>query len=174
MNEDRVRQEFAKAYDKFSDAIFRHCYFRLSNRERAKEIMQETFVRVWDYAGRGNKIEFTKIKPLLYKTASNLLIDEYRKNKNELSLDQLKEKGFEIAEDTKMAQKANEGMEIEKIKKVLDTLDEKHREVIIMRYIDKLEPKEIAEAIGDTPNNVSVKINRGIKQIKRYIENERN
>ena len=168
-----MKQAFAKAYDDFADAIFRHCYFRLSNREKAKDMMQETFMRVWGYMEKGNTIEFTKIRPFLYKTASNLIIDEYRRNKHELSLDLLREDGFEIAGEVKTEQEVNSRMEIERIKKTLDQLDDKHKEVIVMRYIDKLEPKEIAEALGDTPNNVSVKINRGIAQIKKYIEDER-
>jgi len=173
MTEDRLKQEFAKAYDDFADAIFRHCYFRLSNRERAKELMQETFMRTWSYIEKGNTIEFTKIKPFLYKTASNLIIDEYRRNKHELSLDKLKEDGFEVVGEVKTEEGIDVRMEMEKIEKVLGQLDEKHREVIVMRYIDKLEPKEIAEVLNDTPNNVSVKINRGIKQIRKYIEDER-
>src|SRR3990167_4352630 len=104
MSEDRLKQEFAKAYDEFADAIFRHCYFRLSNREKAKDMMQETFMRVWSYMEKGNTIEFTKIRPFLYKTASNLIIDEYRRNKHELSLDLLREDGFEILEEVKTEQ----------------------------------------------------------------------
>ncbi|MCR4261058.1 MAG: sigma-70 family RNA polymerase sigma factor [Candidatus Colwellbacteria bacterium] len=173
MDPKRLKQEFAKAYDDFADAIFRHCYFRLSNRERAKELMQETFMRTWGYIQKGNTIELSKIKPFLYKTASNLIIDEYRRNKNELSLDNLKEDGFEIAEEAEIERGVDMRIELEKMKKVLDHLDDKHREVIVMRYIDNLEPKEIAEVLNDTPNNVSVKINRGIKQIRKYIEDER-
>ncbi len=130
-------------------------------------------MRTWGYIQKGNTIEFSKIKPFLYKTASNLIIDEYRRNKNELSLDNLKEDGFEIAEEAEIEKGVDMRIEVEKMKKVLDHLDDKHREVIVMRYIDNLEPKEIAEVLNDTPNNVSVKINRGIKQIREYIEDER-
>src|SRR3989344_4975700 len=107
MDKETLKREVAKAYDDFADAIFRHCYFRLSNRERAKELMQETFMRVWGYIERGNTIEFTKIKPFLYKTASNLIIDEYRRNKNEVSLDRLREDGFEVVEEATTEQEVS-------------------------------------------------------------------
>ena len=38
MKPNEIEQEFTKAYDQFADAIFRHCVFRVSDREKAKDI----------------------------------------------------------------------------------------------------------------------------------------
>src|SRR3989344_5622010 len=87
-----LEQEFLKAYDDLADAIFRHCYFRVSDRDKAKDITQDTFTKTWEYIARGGKVE--SIKAFLYRVANNLIVDEFRKKK-ELSLERLADSGFE-------------------------------------------------------------------------------
>ncbi|TSC67200.1 MAG: RNA polymerase, sigma-24 subunit, ECF subfamily [Parcubacteria group bacterium Gr01-1014_66] len=48
--------DFDNAYAQYADAIFHHCFFRILDRERALEIMQETFMRAWNYLSQGKKI----------------------------------------------------------------------------------------------------------------------
>ncbi len=40
-----TRAEFLQAYDDHADAVFRHCYLRLLNREDAKTAMRALFDR---------------------------------------------------------------------------------------------------------------------------------
>lgn len=154
-----LERKFLKAYDELSDAIFRHCYFRVFNRERAKELMQETFMRAWENIG-----EVQNLKAFLYKVANNLIIDESRKKKA-VSLEDMQEEGFDIPDDKK-----DRPMNIlagKELIKILERLDPKYRQVIMMRYLDDLSPKEIAEATGESENNVSVRIYRGMEQLRR-------
>ncbi len=159
-------QEFSKAYEDFADAIFRHCYFRVFDREKARDLMQETFIKVWRYL-TVNDID--NLRAFLYKTANNLIIDESRKKK-EASLEKLQEEGFEPGFEDKP--RLEHKIEAERIKKLMGRLDEKYRDVVLMRYIDDLKPEEIAEVIGESANNVSVRLNRGIKKIREILENE--
>ncbi len=167
MARDIVKKEYLRAYDDLSDAIFRHCYFRVSNRERAKDLAQETFIKVWEYTVIKKNI-VQNMKALLYKTANNLIIDEYRKKKA-FSLEALQEKGFEPA--------SNDHNNIEavfsakELLKLIERLQPKYKDAVVMRYIDGLSPKEISEITGENENNISVRINRGIKQV-RELANE--
>jgi len=74
VNKGKKEKQFIDAYDKYSEAIFRHCYYRVFDRERAKDFVQETFCKTWKYIVDGNDIE--NIRAFLYKTANNLIIDE--------------------------------------------------------------------------------------------------
>ncbi len=160
-----IMEQFTKAYDELSDAIFRHCWFRIGDRERAKDLMQDTFTKSWQYISQGTQV--SNLRPFLYKVANNLIIDEYRKKK-ELSLDGLMAQGFEPGFDEK--KNIEQGIDAKLAIGVINQLDEKYREVVLMRYVDELSPKEIAEIIGDSDNNISVKIHRGIKQLKEILE----
>ncbi len=160
-----IKNTFLNAYEDYADAIFRHCYFRLSDRERAKELMQETFVKAWDYLAKGEKID--NLRALLYRIATNLVIDDMRKRK-EYSLDALQEKGFNpgISEDEELHIK----IESDKAKEMIEKLPEKYRQVVTMRYIDELSPKEIAQITKETENSVSVKINRGLAKLRNLLK----
>ena len=167
MRSEKKNMKFLKAYDEFSDAIYRHCYFRISNHEQALDLMQETFIRAWKYTSKGNEIK--NIKPFLYRTANNLVIDYYRKKK-EVSLDNMLDLGMEPAVSDEK-NKIYSTAESKNISKLLDQLDEKHREVIVLKFIDDLSPKDIAKLTGETDNVISVRIHRGIKKLKELIGN---
>ena len=83
-----MKQEkaYLRAFDEYADALYRHCYFRVSDPERAKDIVSDAFTKTWDYLVKGNTID--NFKPLLYRTLNHLIIDEYRKKKTE-SLDSI-------------------------------------------------------------------------------------
>ncbi len=164
MNKKKENMRFMNAYDSFSDAIYRHCYFRISDHDKALDLMQETFTKTWKYVSKGNEVE--NMKSFLYKTANNLIIDQYRKKK-EISLDTLQEAGFEPKEEPQIIFTADK----KNMFKLLDNLDEKYKEIIVMRYIDDMTPKEIAELTGESENVISVRIHRGIKRINELVKN---
>lgn len=162
---------FLKAFDEYADALFRHAVYRLSDRERAIEIVHDTFTKVWGYIRGGHEID--SYKPFLYKVMNNLIIDEYRKRK-ELSLDAiLSEEGVDegsfpelhqgsIAEVTFM-------LDAQKASLLLQELPLVYREVLTLRFVDGLGPKEISELIEESENVVSVRIHRGLKTLKDMI-----
>jgi len=167
MQEPVENREFLQAYNDLADPIFRHCYFRVFDREKAKDIMQDVFLKTWKYIADGNNIE--NIKAFIYKIANNLIIDNSRK-KNTESLDDLKEKGFDVGENKK--QILENKIDASHIIIVANQLSQDYKEVIIMRYLEGLGPKEISEILGLTETNVSVCINRGIKELKKLLVNK--
>lgn len=164
MEPTETHKEFLTAYDQFADAIFRHCYFRVFNRDRAKDLMQETFTRVWEYLAEGKTVD--NLRAFLYRVATNLIIDEARKKKA-VSLETLAEEGFDPpAEDNRLA----EGIDARLILRFLKEIEPPYREVVAMRYLEGLSPKEIAAALNENENAVSVRIHRGIKKLRIAIE----
>lgn len=159
-------KELIDAYDMYADAIFRHCFFRVFNREKAKDMAQDVFVKTWGYISRGGEIK--NIRAFLYKVATNLIIDESRK-KRALSLDALMEEGFDFGADGR--EKAENIISAKEALTLVEKLDDNHREIVLMRYVEGLSPKEIAEILGETENMVSVRIHRGVKKIKELVKN---
>ena len=43
-------KQFLDIYKQNTDAIFRYCLLRVSDRELAKDLAQDTFMKVWQYA----------------------------------------------------------------------------------------------------------------------------
>jgi len=158
-------QAFLRAYDELADALFRHCYFRLFDREKAKDAMQETFMRAWKFIAAGGRVDH--IKSFLYKTARNVVIDEQRKAKHRQhpSLDELKETGLEPSHVP--TQTLQDKVEVDRVLQLCEQLPDRYREVLLLRYVEDMAPAEIAQATGISVNLISVRIHRALKQLHR-------
>lgn len=160
-----LEAEFMEVYEAHSDAIFRYCYFRLYNREKARDLSQEAFMKAWGYIKDGNEVQ--NLRAFVYRVANNLIIDDVRKKK-EASLDLLQENGFEPSIDGKHIEETRiDGLFVQQI---LEKLDEEYKQVVYMRYIENLQPREIAEIVGESVNIISVRIHRGLKKLKQILE----
>ena len=171
-----LRQRFSDAYERYSDELFRHCSLRLSDRERALELTQECFLKTWQYIERGEKVE--EFRPFLYRTLRNLIIDEYRRKKPR-SLEAMLEGSEETNVETLMPQDESNTLEsaIERFEgsralTALQELPDLYREVLVLRFVESLSPKEIAEIVDESENAVSVRIHRGLKKLRALLEEE--
>jgi RNA polymerase sigma-70 factor (ECF subfamily) len=165
MKKNFQEQDFLKAYDELSDVLFRHSFFRVSNREVALDLVQEAFLKTWNHMSRGNSIQ--NMRSFLYRVTNNLIIDYYRKSKS-FSLDNLLDEGFDVADSghTEIVESA----EISQIKKALKTLPENECHIITLRYIDGLSIQEISELLNESENVISVRIHRALKKVKETIQ----
>lgn len=165
-NAHQKEKEFSDAYQQYADAIYRYCYFRVYNQDLAKDLTQETFIKTWKYIVEGKEIK--NLKAFLYKVAVNLIIDNSRKKKL-VALDEMKENKVSIRLHN-MESTMIDDFEVKEIVKLLDNLDEKHRQVIVMRYINQLSPPEIAEALDISTNAASVRINYALKKLRLIVK----
>ena len=169
-NHDTNERNILSAYDAYADALFRHCYFRLYDRELAKDAVQDTFMRAWEYLTNGNSIE--NMRAFLYRVANNVVIDKVRKHSS-LSLDALHEKGFD-PRDEGQTTRVDAVVSGREALRVLNKLEDSYRTVLVMRYVDDLMPREIAAILGETENVVSVRIHRAMKKTKKLWEKGNN
>jgi len=171
MPQSSQERRFTRAYDLYADLIFRHCYFRIGDREKGKELMQDAFLKTWEYIAKGNEVE--DMRAFLYRTANNLIVDLYRRKskRQEESFEDLREKGFDVASSERAERETEAGFTSDEVASVLGKIEEPFRSAVIMRYIDGLNPKQIAQSLGESVNVVSVRINRGIKKLKSLLPN---
>jgi RNA polymerase sigma-70 factor, ECF subfamily len=164
---EKTKQSFLAAYDEHGDAIYRHCYFRLLSKELAEELMQETYLKTWQYLEAGNEVD--NLRPFLYRVATNLIIDHVRRKK-EASLDQM----LEVNPHEEPAGLDERDVErqalLNQVKETFAELTQEERDLVTMRYIDDMDPREIAEVVGITPNHVSVKLNRAVSKLRKKLQ----
>ncbi len=162
-------EEFLKLYDDQADALYRFVFLRTKTKEHALDIVQETYLRVWRALSEGNEIK--ELRPFLFSTARNLIIDTYRKDARQStdSLDRFFEEGGEVEDMTLGAHYAT--FDIERVKTLLTELEPpEYREVVLLRYVEEWTPKEIARVLEVSENVVSVRINRGIKKLQTQFD----
>ena len=162
---------FLEAFDEYADALFRHASFRISNPERVKDLTQDTFLKAWDYVCAGNEIH--NWRSFLYRILNNLIIDEYRRKKDQ-SLDVILEDSpvqarsiLAVGSREEKEEELDDALLIERIRTFIPKLPETYRTTITMRYIDGLSIKEIAETLDISENVASVRTHRGLAELKK-------
>jgi len=169
--EGNHEESFLKAFDEYADALFRHASIRISDHERAIELVHDTFTKAWGYVRNGNTVEV--YRPFLYKVLGNLIIDEYRRRKTE-SLDSLLEnEGMDSGKFKDLQEGSLEeslvALDAQRVVEAIQALPILYRETLTLRFVDGLGPKEIADLIEETENVVSVRINRGVKLLRDIV-----
>lgn len=165
MREKDPQVVFKQSFEEYSDQLFRFCVLRVSNRELAYDLTQDTFMRFWDSLCEGMTV--TNARAWLYTTARHLIIDNYRKQKTD-SLERELEQGRQFASDEHeiMQTDAEMNLLLEKIAEL--SVDE--QELISLRYIDGLPPREIAEVLSESANVVSVRLHRAVSKLKALYD----
>jgi RNA polymerase sigma-70 factor (ECF subfamily) len=163
---------FTEAFEAYSDELFRHAVMRLSDRERALELTQECFMRAWGYS---KNQEIRELRPFLFRTLRHLIIDEYRRHKP-VSLEAMvfeEDSSVEALlppDESNTLEAAVERFESKAALEALNQLSDLYRETLMLRYVQGLTPREIAEIVGESENVVSVRVHRGLKKLKEILE----
>lgn len=148
--------------------IYRFIYIKtLGNVQLAEDITQETFIKAWQ---KSDKFDITKgsLKTWLYTIARNLLIDYLRKAKNHTeSINEFEE----IKSAISIEKDAEQALLREEMLKSLKSLNQSDEDLIIMRFINELEIKEMAQILNKPENTVKVAIHRAVNKLKKIINN---
>ncbi len=169
MQHDALQSEFLNAFDTYHDAIFRFCLFKVSNRDVAQDLTQETFMRFWQTLRTGEDSSEQKLKndrAYLYTIARNLVIDWYRKRKD-ASLDTIRDTGIDF--EGSGASEITDHASTQEILSLIRTLEEGDQEVLLLRYVEGYGPQEIAKLLNESANVVSVRIHRAVKKLQEQL-----
>lgn len=162
---EKEKNRFIDGYNEWSQDLFRYAFFKVSNREVALDLVQDTFTKSWEYIANGNDVD--NLRAFLYKILKNLIIDFYRKKTSE-SLDNLIEDGFDVGYDEK--ENLENKLLNENLWHKVNQLEDKYKEVILLRYMSEMSIPEISEIVKESENNVSVRIHRGLMKLKKISE----
>ncbi len=163
MKQEELERIFVASFSEFGDAIFRFCIFKVSNKELAEDMTQEVYTRYWQYLRAGK--EMSNTKSFLYTIANNLAKDWYKKKKS-ISLDEQVEQGH--MPEGKISSPEFDATINEVLLAIAD-MEEKDKEVLLLKYTEGLDPKDIAEILGESANAVSVRVNRATKRLQEKL-----
>ena len=159
--------KFEKIYGEESDAIFRFCIIRVSNREQAIDITQEAFMRLWQTLQKGDEVKNTRA--FLFTVTHRLIIDWYRKKKS-ISLESIMYRDGELEYepmDEKTLNSISLKAEGRHLLDKINDLSPTARDPIYLSYVEGLSPKEIGDILGISANATSVRINRGLTELRK-------
>ncbi len=164
--ETNITENFKKIYEEQSDPIFRFCLTRVSNREQALDITQETFMRLWKSFLEDKKV--LNDRAFLFTIAHHLIIDWYRKKKS-ISLEGMTDSENEPYDtpDEKTTDNIEMGAEGRYLLEKINELAPLYKESVYLRYVENLTPQEIGNILNISANAAGVRVNRGIEELRK-------
>lgn len=166
---------FEKIYNNFHVHVYRMAYQFFKNEDKAKDIVQDTFMLVYKY--RKNLKNNNGICNWIQKITYTNCVAQYRKNKNDSfgHLYDLEEFLPETYEDEKKY-KAVDLVQLKEandaVIEIIEKLQPAWRTVAYLRFFEELSIKEIAEITNSTTGTVGSQIQR-IKNILKKELNDR-
>lgn len=152
-------KEYNLAIDAYSDNIYRFALKHLKNEMSAKDVVQETFMKVWI---KHEEVAYEKVKSYLFTTAYHAIVDWVNKEK--------RNGDFEKVEHTATSE-FSISFDLEKIlNEALDKLPEIQKTVVLLRDYEGYNYAEIAEITELSESQVKVYIFRARQALKDYIK----
>lgn len=158
------KEAFGLLYNEYQRKIYRYCAVNLYKSDLAQDVCQETFIRAWKSLPKFKEKDGGTFQAYLFRIARNLIIDISRKKK-EFSLAAY----TEVESEENHEERLEKENEIEKIKHALAELEEKERQIIILRYFEDLSHNEIARIIGIKEGALRVRTVRILKKMKTLV-----
>jgi RNA polymerase sigma-70 factor (ECF subfamily) len=147
------------------DKLYRYAFSVLKERADSEDIVQEVFIRLWQK--RDDLKHIKNIEAWSMTMTRNLALDKLKAKKLEFrNLHGIEKKSHT---DTGIDQRIAESEAIEGIKKLINSLSEKQKQVIILRDIEGYTYQEIGEIIGVDQNLVKVTLFRARENIRKKL-----
>jgi len=168
-------EKFLQFYDQYVEKIYRYIFFRIGSEELAEDLTSDVFLKSWQYINQssspnpGTK-KLDNPRAFFYQVARNLIADFHRqKEKSPISLDEITDKKIADKKDDPIEITAK-SMEMETVRTAIANLNGDYQEIIIWRYLDELEIKEIAEILNRSDGAVRVLLSRALNSLKRLLD----
>src|SRR5215831_16370883 len=171
--EDVAWEDLVKVHTR---RVYSICYRFTGSDHEAQDLTQEVFLRVFRSlksfrAGEGS------FSVWLARLSRNLLIDNYRRTKLDRATDSIEEQLPMLEEKTAMISRT-EGMVAgreasELLQAALQKLSPELRETVILRDLEELEYREIAQVLNVPEGTVKSRLNRGRAELARILRRQK-
>lgn len=148
-------------------ALFGYVNSYARNRVLAEDITQQTYIKFWE---NREKIDIDNSpKSYLYTIAYNSFLDSKKREQKERSyIDRLHRAAIE--EETNEKEKLE--LKLERLQKVIESLPEKCKKILIMNKMEGLKYKEIADRLDISVKTVESQMRIAFQKIRESFKNE--
>lgn len=173
---DGNKEAYARLVEKYEKSVFNITYRLTGGSKDAKDITQEAFLKAYNSL-KQVRPEF-KFSNWLFKIATNLCKDQLKKRKiTTVSLNELNSLAdYSTSQENSDSVSTYEeniipGDEQEQVQKAISKLPLKYRKIVVLRYIQDLTYKEIADILEMPIGRVKVQLHRAHKILYEQLSN---
>ena len=139
-------------------ALYAHAYRRLGSHEAAEDAVQDTLLRA--YRALPSFDGDLRLRAWLHRILTNVCHDESSRRRRQAGLiERLESQPVELGADPVEEAVLHDTVRV--MSEALAELPESYREALVLRYVDGLSFREVAEVIGVTEENARARVHRG-------------
>lgn len=167
LSKQKDKEAFTIIYQKYHQYLYALAYRFLKDSDMAEDTVQQVFVKLWELI---HEIEIDiSLKNYLYSMTKNHILNQFRKNKETLSLNYINAQ-TEFTDDTDII-KLIENVELsDLLHKGIDNLPNQKKEICKMKIDDNKSNQEIADEMGLSVNTVKSHYQEAVKMLRAYFK----
>ncbi len=150
--------QYNSCVDEFSDSVYRFILKNLKDDDKAKDVVQESFTKMWE---KVREISNEKARSYLFTTAYHTMIDMIRKEKKSTSFEEI---SYDVLSHEDGYSDAKEVLE-----EAVNKLPDIQRSVILLRDYEGYSYQEIGKITDLNESQVKVYIYRARVFLKNYL-----
>lgn len=164
---------FHKLLNKYKSKVFTTAYLIVKDKYIAEDLMQEAFIKAIKKIKNGSYNEEGKFAPWITRIVHNMAIDYFRKQKRYPTI--VMEDGTPVFNTLEFTEESIESVKIkdethDKLRKLIQTLPDAQKEVLMMRHYAEMSFQEIAEATGVSINTALGRMRYALINLRKKME----
>lgn len=159
---------FVSLYNRYKTPVYGFCVKMLGDKTLAQDVLQETFLRV--YENRDRLIKTSSFKSWVFTIARNQCLNQLRRSKRQVLLED--GPGEASSPPVPHGQMAHleKSEQVQLVNHFLDQLKDDYREVIILREYQNLSYAEIAAVTRSTLSAVKSRLFKARRKLASFME----
>lgn len=159
---------FRRLVEEYQSMIYSLSFRLLCNEEDARDIVQDTFLRVWLNIGTFHSDK--KFSTWIYSIASNLCMDRLKSSNHKTEIRQQEEQLKLLISSENIEEQLISSELCNIILALTEELTPKQKIVFTLRYLEDLEIKEIIEITGMTGEKIKSNLYLARQTIRQKLE----
>lgn len=151
-----------KIYRDYQGKVYGYILSKVNSPQDAEEITSDVFVKVYEKLDTFDETK-ASLSTWIYTITRNTLTDYYRTRKVFAEIPETMETDTSVEDDVCNAEM------LDNLAKALETLDERERDIIILRFYSGKTLKEIAGNMGISYAYVKVLQNKAFEKLRKYL-----
>ncbi|MEX1255004.1 MAG: sigma-70 family RNA polymerase sigma factor [Dehalococcoidia bacterium] len=164
----RDREAFGALYDRHVVRVYRHIYYMVGNAAEAEDLAAQAFLQAWEAIER-YEIRGAPFVSWLLRIAHNLGVSYLRSRKEGA---QLPETLVDHGSQRNPEEAVQQQLEGERVREAILGLRDEQRQVIILRFVEDLDYREVAEIVGKSVAAVRVIQHRALNALRKQMQRE--
>ena len=160
----KSRDHFLPYYNQFKDKIYNYFLYRVGfDKSLAEDLTSEVFIKALKNF-KNFDIE-KKFQSWIYMIAHNHLVNHYKTSGRTIPLEFV-ENFLHYSDNS-----AEEKLELERVLKIIDSMENVDSEVLRLKFIDELNNQEIANLMAKEEGTIRTQISRSLEKLRQILNN---